>query len=655
MTVLSSLLTGATVVGGVAGIPYLTIAAPVRDFSFSALDPASERTLLLHDAAGKVFARRGGCVAEPVKLSEVPPHLIDALLSTEDRRFYSHFGIDPIGIVRAALENRAAGRTVQGGSTITQQLIKYSLLSNDRTLERKKKEAWLALALELSLSKNDILERYLSSAYFGRGCFGLRAAAKEYYKLSVSDLSLPQAAYLVALLKSPTYLVDNPTAAEVRAEGVLDSMVANDKLSPAQRSGLKAGKPRLHEARPTGSYYADWIAGTLQVPTSGDYAPLPVRTWFDRELQDLADSAVDTVLGKESEKRRASQAAMVVMRPDGRVLAMVGGRSHAESQFNRAVQARRQPGSSFKLFVYLAALRGGLNIRDALSDHPISIGDYKPQNFDQRYSGRVSVERAFASSINTVAVGLSEGVGRQPVIDAARDLGISSPLGTQPSLALGVFEMSLLELTSAYAAVAAGAYPVKPWAIHGFEEAETFSAPPDGSGKWRLEKQEDLLTLLRATVQKGSGRAARLPIVAYGKTGTSQEYRDAWFVGFAGNLVVGVWVGNDDFSPMKRVTGGSLPAEIWATYMREAIELDAHFTEELPQIAAFPAKQRESSPRVQLASGVTAPEPAAARQKTSKKRVLRVQHYKNQRVEHYEKQTAPRSSRRGGLLGSLFR
>jgi len=643
VTVVSSLLTGAAVVAGVVAIPYLELAAPVRDFSYSELNPASERTLVLHDTAGKVFAHRGGCVAEPVKLSEVPPLLIDALLSMEDRRFYSHWGVDPVGVARAALENRAAGRIVQGGSTITQQLVKYSLLSSDRTLERKKKEAWLALAIELSLSKNEILERYLSSAYFGRGCYGLRAAAKEYYKSSVSNLSLPQAAYLVALLKSPTYLVENPKAAEERAEAVFNAMVANGKLSTSQRSGLKFEKPHSDEGRPTGSYYADWLAGTLQVPRTGDYSPLPVRTWFDRDLQRFADTAVDTVLGEVGEERRASQAAMVVMRPDGRVLAMVGGRSHADSQFNRAVQARRQPGSSFKLFVYLAALRGGLKTDSAVSDQPIKIGDYNPQNFDQRYRGRVSVERAFASSINTVAIRLSEGVGRKPVIDAAHDLGISSPMMPQPSLALGVFEVSLLELTSAYAAVAAGAYPVKPWAISGFEEEEAFGAPPGDSGQWRLEKQQDLLRLLRATVERGSGRRARLQVPAYGKTGTSQEYRDAWFVGFAGNLVVGVWVGNDDFTPMKRVTGGSLPAEIWAAFMREAIELDDNL-EELSQVAAFPAELRENSPEVQLASGVTAPKAAAPRQRPAKK---------STRVRRVERSDP--APRRRGLLGRLFR
>jgi len=301
----SSLLTGTAVVAGIIAVPYLKLAAPVGDLSFSALNPASERTLVLHDTSGKVFAHRGGCVADPVKLSEVPPHLIDALLSMEDRRFYSHLGVDPVGIVRAALENRAAGRIVQGGSTITQQLVKYSLLSSDRTLERKKKEAWLALALELSLSKNEILERYLSSAYFGRGCYGLRAAAKEYYKSSVSDLSLPQAAYLVALLKSPTYLVENPKAAEARAEAVLNAMVANGKLSSAQRSGVTPEKPHSGDRRPMGSYYADWVAGTLQVPHTGDYSPLPVRTWFGygREWQLLKSPTYLVENPKAAEER----------------------------------------------------------------------------------------------------------------------------------------------------------------------------------------------------------------------------------------------------------------------------------------------------------------------------------------------------------------
>ncbi|HZJ11119.1 MAG TPA: transglycosylase domain-containing protein [Methyloceanibacter sp.] len=645
----SSLATGVLVIGALVAVPYFALSSPVDDFSLAALDPPSQRTLVLHAADGEVFAHRGGCVAAPVVRSEVPDHFVDALLSMEDRRFYYHLGVDPLGLARAAQENHAAGRIVQGGSTITQQLVKYSLLSGDRTMERKKKEAWLALSLELRLSKDEILELYLSSAYFGEGCFGLRAAAKQYYGVAVADLTVPQSAHLVALLKSPTYLVENPKAAEERAALVLDAMVENGKLAPQRRAELTPAKPRAEPSRPIGSYYADWVAGTLRVPKTGDYSPLPVRTSFEPELQRLAEQAVETVLGKQGDTRRASQAAMVVMRTDGRVVAMVGGRSHTDSQFNRAVQARRQPGSAFKLFVYLAAMRAGLTPNSTVVDRPIKIGNYEPKNFGHRYRGAVSVRQAFASSINTVAVQLSEGVRRKPVIDAARDLGITTPLKRQPSLALGAFEVTLLELTSAYAAVAAGAYPVKPWAITGFETADTNSLPPSGAGAWRLNEQKDMLTLLRGAVERGSGRRARLPIRAYGKTGTSQDYRDAWFTGFAGNLVVGVWVGNDDFTPMKRVTGGSLPAEIWATFMRGAIDQDDGFQRELLEIVAFPADARKREHTVKLASGVLAGQAKGQGERNARKaRSIKRSDFSGDRRPQQRRE-------RRGLFGGLFR
>jgi penicillin-binding protein 1A len=644
--VLSYLLTAVVVTFGLIAVPYMLIASPVDDYSLTSLEPASQRTLVLHDTSGNVFARRGGCVAEPVSLDEVPQHFIDALLSMEDRRFYYHFGVDPIGLARAAMENQAAGRIVQGGSTITQQLVKYSLLSSDRTMARKRKEAWLALSLELRLSKDEILERYLSSTYFGQGCFGLRAAAKKYFDAPVSDLTLPQSAYLVALLKSPTAFNREPEAARERADAVLDAMVSNRKLSAAARKDVVPVLPEIEQEPEAGGYYADWVANTIEVPNTGDYAPLPVYTAFDPELQRLADEAVESVLAKDGKARKVTEAAMVVMRPDGRVLAMVGGRDHDRSQFNRAWQARRQPGSSFKLFVYLAALRAGLTPNSTVVDQPVRIGDYEPKNFGHRYRGAMPMRSAFASSINTVAVQLSEAMRRRPVIKAARDLGISTPLKARPSLALGAFEVALLEMTSAYAAVAAGAYPVKPWAITGFEDAQANAAPPRGAGRWRLNEQKELQTLLRGTVESGSGRRARLPIRAYGKTGTSQDYRDAWFIGFAGNLVVGVWVGNDDFSAMSGVTGGSLPAEIWASFMREAIEQDRGFEKRNTTVAAFEAKPRKR--KVKIAKSVFQPEREARQTRTRRKA-------RREDFDVFQDRRPRRERERRGLFGGLFR
>jgi penicillin-binding protein 1A len=640
----SVLLTGFLVTSGLIAVPYLLLTAPVEDYSLTALEPASQRTLVLHTNDGKPFARRGGCVAEPVSLDEVPQHFIDALLSMEDRRFYYHLGIDPIGLARAAMENRAAGRIVQGGSTITQQLAKYSLLSSDRTMERKRKEAWLALSLELRLSKDEILERYLSSAYFGQGCYGLRAAAKQYFGTTVPDLTIPQSAYLVALLKSPTALNRDPEAARQRGSDVLDAMVDTRKLSPEARKDLAPVLPEIKTENSAGGYYADWVSRTIELPRTGDYSPLPVYTAFDPALQRLADEAVEKVLAKEGKARNVSQAAMVVMRPDGRVLAMVGGTDHDQSQFNRAVQAQRQPGSSFKLFVYLAALRAGLTPNSTVVDQPVRIGSYEPKNFGHRYRGAMPMSRAFASSLNTVSVQLSEAMRRKPVIRAARDLGISTPLEARPSLALGSFEVTLLEMTSAFAAVDAGAYPVKPWAITGFEEADANGAPPRGAGRWRLNEQKELQTLLRGTVESGTGRRARLPIRAYGKTGTSQDYRDAWFIGFAGNLVVGVWVGNDDFKPMKRVTGGSLPAEIWVTFMREAIETDKGFEKKPQQIAAFQAEIRKRKVKI-AKSAFSGGDGGNTRKRRNVRRADDFDLFRDRR---------PRRERRG-LFGGLFR
>ncbi len=602
LTTVSRAANGLLMIGLLVAVPWLVLTtSPLADFSFDQLSRSHERELVLYTDDGQPFARRGGCVAEPVRLNEIPRHFVDALLSMEDRRFYYHLGVDPLGLSRAAYRNWEAGGIVEGGSTITQQLAKFSYLSSARTLARKKKEALLALWLELTLSKDEILERYLSGAYFGDGCYGLRAAARHYFRKPVGALDLPESAYLVALLKSPTALSQDLKAARARAKLVLEAMVENGDLDAARLATIRPAEPHPEQTTTFGGYYADWIASTVQVRDDSDYAPVPIHTTLNADLQRAAKRAIDSVLAKQGGPRRASQAAMVVMRTDGRVVAMVGGRSYDGSKFNRAVQARRQPGSAFKLFVYLAALRAGVSPDTTVVDAPITIGDYEPENFGRRYRGPVSVRQAFASSLNTVAVRLSEAMGRNPVIDAARDLGISTPLEATPSVALGAWEVSLLELTSAYDAVAAGAYPIKPWAITGLGGAVNAAAlPPRQSGHWRLDQTDALRTLLAGTVEHGSGRGARLPIPAYGKTGTSQEYRDAWFIGFAGNLIAGVWVGNDDSSPMRRVTGGSLPAQIWRAFMTEAMKRDAAFRSGLPQVAAFEARPRRL-PQVAIA------------------------------------------------------
>jgi penicillin-binding protein 1A len=584
---------GCGILGLVASLP---LPPSVRYPIEQTLRPAIKRPLVLLGADGQPFAKRGDCMAAPVTLDELPRHFVDALLAMEDRRFYSHIGIDPFGILRAVKRNYAAGGTREGGSTITQQLVKMSFLTSARTLDRKLEEALLAMWLELRLTKGQILERYLNSAYFGEGCFGVRAAARHFFAKPVQQLTLWESAHMVALLRSPTQLTNNLDDANQRARLVVQAMVRDGRLEKASLADAQPAQLDAARTAEIGGYYADWLTETLQKDMDAPHSrqPIQVYTTFDPGLQRMAQEAVRSVLEKQGRKQNASQAAVVAMRTDGRVVAMVGGKEEGISQFNRAVQARRQPGSAFKTFVYLAALRAGASPDTLVVDEPISIDGWEPKNYDGEHRGAVTLTQAFAASINTVAVTLSEAVGREAVIAAARDLGIGSPLAPNASLALGTSEVSLLEMTAAYAAIAAGAFPVKSWGVAGLDAAPADGGrPPRDAGLWKLAEADELRELMSAVVEGGSGHAASLRIPAFGKTGTSQEHRDAWFVGFAGNLVVGVWVGNDDGAPMKRVTGGGLPAQIWKQFMQGALKSDRKFERKLPKIAAFEARRRE--------------------------------------------------------------
>lgn len=552
----------------------------------------TDRQLVLLASDGRPFAKRGGCYDSPVSTAELPQHFIDALLSTEDRRFYSHFGIDPLGIVRAVRTNLKAGKVVQGGSTLTQQLAKISYLSPAKSMERKLKEAIAVLRLELALPKDEIMNRYLSRAYFGEGCFGLRAAARYYFNKNVPDLGIGESAALVAMLKSPTQLANNIDARRDRENVVLNAMVENGNLNAASRNAIKPAVFLSHRRKAFGAYYADWVSDKVVLPENGDHGQVHVRTVFDRTLQGIAEKSVAKIFKRYARGRKVSEAALVAMRPDGRVVAMVGGRNYHQSQFNRASQAMRQPGSSFKSFVYLTALQAGAQKNMPVIDGPVTIGDWSPKNYSESYRGVVPLQSAFSSSINTVAVKLVEAVSPDKVALTARKLGITTPISRDdPSIALGTSETTLVDLTSAYAAFSANAYPIRPWGVASTGlNGSRQGLPPRDAGRWSLPEGNKMRELLQATVSYGTGRAARLPIPAYGKTGTSQNYRDAWFVGFAGNLVVGVWVGNDDNTPMNRVTGGSLPALIWRDFMNAARAKDRHFRPRLPgRIAAFRA------------------------------------------------------------------
>ncbi|HEX2559049.1 PBP1A family penicillin-binding protein [Phenylobacterium sp.] len=541
---------------------YLSMTLPLG----RALQPLPDPSLVIEDSSGRPIARLGGYKEPPVEVAKLPDHVGQAFTAIEDRRFYSHPGIDPRGLARAMVVNARAGRWVQGGSTITQQLAKNAFLDSRRDLTRKGKEALIALWLELRLSKDDILSRYLSAIYFGDGVWGLRAAARHYFDKPPEELTLGEAAMLAGIVKAPSALspTRNLDGARKRARLVLSEMSAQGMITERQAHQARLPRPRRgRDPLPSGSWFADWAAPDLREAYGGRFGDVAVRTTLDRRMQRRAEQIIARALDGQGRRAGADQAALVAMRPDGRVVALVGGRRYQAGGFNRATQARRQPGSAFKLFVYLAALRAGASPESRVLDAPIDVNGWKPQNYDGRYRGEIDFRTAFAHSSNTAAVRIAQQVGPRAVIRAARDLGVRSPLQPAPTLALGTEETTLMELTAAYAAVAAGEYPVVP-------RATDEPLPGRRTRQRPLREHDELEELLAAVIDRGTGRAARLSRRAYGKTGTTSDYRDALFVGYSGDLVVGVWVGADDHSAMRNVTGGGLPARIWRDFMSGA-------------------------------------------------------------------------------------
>jgi penicillin-binding protein 1A len=539
-------------------------------------------SLLLEAANGAPMGRIGPFKTADAPRSDFPDDLVKAVISIEDRRFYNHWGFDIEGIVRAFDRNTAAGTIVEGGSTITQQLVKIRFLGHERTFPHKLQEALVAVWLELKLGKNEILTRYLNSVYLGNGAYGMSAAARLYFGKRVSDLTLPEAAMLAGLIRAPSRdnPVQNPDAARARAAVVINAMRDNGMIGAQTANDAIVRPAVLHLSRPAlraETWFADWIAKQAAGVPGSFSGHMRLRTTLMPEVQKLAEQAVAETLARDGAASHVSQASLVAMRPDGAVVAMVGGRDYAANQFNRAVDALRQPGSAFKLFVYFAALRKGFSPDDTVDASPLDVNGWEPENFGDRQYGRVSLSEAFSRSINTAAVRLAQQVGLNEVISAARDLGLPGPLPSVPSLALGVADVSLLDLTAAYAAVKAGKMPIKPWGISGFGvegDPRLQSMGPLISPTQSLEPyQKPLLALLEGVVQHGTGRAAALDGFAAGKTGTSQNFRDAWFIGFNDTLVVGVWVGNDDDTPTDHVTGGSLPAAIWKRFMTAATPL----------------------------------------------------------------------------------
>jgi len=606
----------------------LTLAIPAfRQTSDEDWLKKSELAVTFLDRYGNEIGNRGIKHNDSVPLEEIPDHLIKATLATEDRRFYEHYGIDLQGTFRALVTNAQAGGVVQGGSTITQQLAKNLFLSNERTYERKINEAFLALWLEAHLSKNEILKLYLDRAYLGGGAFGVNAAAQYYFGKSVRDVTLPEAAMLAGLFKAPTKfspLVNLP-AARARANVVLDNLVDTGFMTEGQVYGARRHPAtpidRSIEAAP--NYYLDWAFDEMRAlvdtfPKSVTDRFFVVRTALDTNLQHYADQEVENNLRQYGRDYGASQAAMVIADLDGGVRAMVGGRDYGASQFNRAVDALRQPGSSFKPYVYATALANGFKPTSVLVDSPVCIGNWCPHNYSGGYSGSVTLLDAITHSINVIPVKLSielghgnPKLGRALIVQTARNFGIHSPLPDTPSLPIGADEVYLLEHAVAYATFPNLGKAVVP---HAALEVR------NGTGElvWRFDRDGkkpqqvispqvalDMIKMMNSVVENGTGKRAALDgIPVAGKTGTTNAWRDAWFVGYTGNFVGGIWMGNDDYSPTKRMTGGTLPAMTWHNVMAYA-----HQGVELRPLPGLPTPQHAPPMPETAFKGIDEPHP----------------------------------------------
>ncbi|MCW6537527.1 transglycosylase domain-containing protein [Sphingomonas lycopersici] len=550
----------------VIAIGWLAFTAPLSQ----SLKPPTPPSITLTAADGTPIARRGAIIGAPVDAAKLPPHVREAFIAIEDRRFYSHWGVDPRGILRAAWANMGSRGVRQGGSTITQQLAKNAFLDADRTMGRKLREVMIAFWLEAWLTKDEILSRYLSNVYFGDNVYGLTAASKHYFGRAPDKLNIGQAAMLAGLVKAPSRLAPtgNLEGAQAREMVVVGAMAEAGFITKAQAAEVQPQRvlAKQPEALPTGTYFADWVLPEARDQAGEIRNEATIRTTLDRNLQRTAERVI-----RQAGLRQA-QGALVAMKRNGEVVAMVGGRDYAKSPFNRATQARRQPGSTFKLFVYLAAMRAGLTPETIADDSPVEIAGWKPKNDDNRYLGKIPLRRAFQRSSNVVAARLTQEVGVKNVIRAARDLGISTPIANEATISLGTSEVSLLEMTAAFAGVADGRYPVEARGLPATGDKPWYTALTSGPKTMPSDIHDEMLELLGASI-RGTGRAAALSVPAYGKTGTSQSGRDAWFIGFAGDLVVGVWVGNDDNTPNPGLHGGGVPAQIWRNFMVSALHL----------------------------------------------------------------------------------
>jgi penicillin-binding protein 1A len=541
--------------------------------------PKRPPSILIVGTNGTTLATRGDMGGAAVPLKELPAYVPKAFIAIEDRRFYEHHGVDPWGITRALVANVLHRGVSQGGSTITQQLAKNLFLTQERTLSRKLQEVVLALWLEHKFSKTRILEMYLNRVYFGSGAYGVEAAAQRYFGKSARQLTLPEAALLAGLVKSPSRLAPsrNPDGAERRARMVIAAMAETKMITEHAAKVAMVNPARAVKPAGAGSvnYVADWVMDAVDDLIGHVDQDIVVETSINPALQAAAEKALVEELAQKGEKFGVGQGAIVAMTPDGLVRALVGGRNYGESQFNRAVAARRQPGSAFKPFVYLTALEHGLTPDTVRDDKPIAVKGWRPENYGHEYFGPVTLTQALAHSLNTVSVRLTLEFGPMAVARTAYRLGITSKLEPNASIALGTSEVSPLELVSAYAPFANGGLAVIPHVVERVRTAggkTLYARPTHSLGRIVDGRYVAMMNaMMQQTLIAGTAHTASLPgWQAAGKTGTSQDFRDAWFIGYTAHLVTGVWLGNDDSSPTKKATGGGMPVEIWSKFMRAA-------------------------------------------------------------------------------------
>jgi penicillin-binding protein 1A len=564
------------VIGGVGVVAYVGAhLPPIQSLEI----PKRPPTIQINDINGKALARRGDMAGEVILLKDLPPYVPRAFVAIEDRRFYEHYGIDPLGIGRAAIANILHRGVSQGGSTLTQQLAKNLFLTQERTVTRKLQEAVLAVWLERKFTKTQILELYLNRVYFGSGAYGIEQASLRYFGKPAKQMNVAEAAMLAGLVKSPTRLAPNRNfdAAEKRAKIVIAAMAELGFITPSNEKVALTKPPRIIAQAGNGAvnYVADWIVDVLNDVVGHIEEDVVVTTSIDTSLQASAEKSITEELAAKGDKGNVSQGALVAMTPDGAVRAMVGGRNYAESQFNRAVAAKRQPGSAFKTFVYLTAIEQGLTPNTIREDKPINVKGWQPENYTHEYFGPVPLSKALAMSLNTVSVRLTMEFTPMAVIRTAHRLGIASKLEPNASIALGTSEVSMLELVGAYAPFANGGYAVQPHVIERVAAANgkvLYSRNDQQLGRIIEARYVAMMNqMMQETLTIGTAHKAALPgWPAAGKTGTSQDFRDAWFLGYTGHLVAGVWVGNDDNSPTRKVTGGGLPVDIWSRFMRDA-------------------------------------------------------------------------------------